>query len=77
MLVLLFFAFISIIKVTKIFFKSLLINYLQVGILRLGENLSLLTALKRYSPYGTKINFITIFYQHIISTRYTPIGVKC
>ena len=31
--------FISRIKVVIIFFKSLLINYLQVGILRFGENL--------------------------------------
>lgn len=38
MLVLLFCAFISTIKVNKIFFKPLLINYLQVGIVLYGEN---------------------------------------
>ena len=35
---LVFILFISRIKVGIIFFKSLLINYLQVGILRFGEN---------------------------------------
>jgi hypothetical protein len=35
MLALKLIAFISTIKVNKIFFKSLLINYLQVGIFRL------------------------------------------
>ena len=39
--------YISTIKVNKIFFKSLLFNYLQVGIVRLGENFIIVDRFKK------------------------------